>query len=126
MAMPARAQTFALEDCRDLLRKLDREVRRFASCKVPDDRIDHAFNAAVTAWHLCDWVFNDMNEEQRARILDKPHDIEAMREKARTGCRAIYMCRYVATASKHWIVDRRPDHSVGVVTTAKPSHQSTG
>jgi hypothetical protein len=27
-----------------------------------------AFNASVTAWHLVDWVYNDMTAEKRAEI----------------------------------------------------------
>ena len=53
MALPDRDKTFALENCRDLLRKLEREIERFTAAR--DDveaRIDHAFNIVVTAWHL--------------------------------------------------------------------------
>lgn len=69
MPLLSRHQTFALESCRDLLEKLDRELDRYREVAGRDeedatalldlvDRLkDSAFNAAVTAWHLCDWVF---------------------------------------------------------------------
>jgi hypothetical protein len=59
MPLPGRDKTFALENCRDLLNKLEREIDRLSAARDRDDlttMIDTAFNAAVTAWHLCDWV----------------------------------------------------------------------
>jgi hypothetical protein len=41
-----------------------------------------------------------------------------MRGYARTQCRALHLCRQVATASKHWRVERYPDPNVKVITTA--------
>jgi hypothetical protein len=62
---------------------------------------DSAFNAAVTAWHLCDWVFNDMTPEQRAKLNFR--NLADLQEHVRENCRALYLCRQAATASKHWI-----------------------
>jgi hypothetical protein len=80
MALPSREQTFAFADCRELLEKLDREINRHqevagrdelepgALVNLVDQLKDSAFNASVTAWHLCDWVFNDMTPEQRQKL----------------------------------------------------------
>ena len=72
MALPSRDQTFAYESCRDLVEKLDREIGRYrevagnnedldgeALLNLVHQLTDAAFNASVTSWHLCDWVFND-------------------------------------------------------------------
>ena len=70
MALPGREKTFALENCRGLLEKLRREIKRFDAAE-PDDveaRIDLGFNIVVTAWHLCDWVFADLTPDQKSRL----------------------------------------------------------
>jgi hypothetical protein len=64
MPLPSRAQTFAFENCRDMLDKLAREIDRYqevagrdeedhaAQLKLVDQLRDSALNAAVTAWYL--------------------------------------------------------------------------
>src|SRR5262245_22594136 len=101
-----------------MLRKLDREIDRFQNAdNSVETMIDAAFNAAVTAWHLCDWVFADLTKAQRDRLQIK--SLGQLQEHART-CRALYLCQYAATASKHWKVTHYPDPSVGVIVTATP------
>jgi hypothetical protein len=124
MALPSRDQTFAYENCRDLVEKLDREIDRYCEVAGTDQAgadlfrlvhqlTDSAFNAAVTAWHLCDWVFNDLTLEQRRRLGFKK--LAKLQDHAKEQCRALYLCRYAATASKHWLVETNPDLSVQVV-----------
>jgi hypothetical protein len=120
MALPGREQTFAYEDCRDLRQKLDREIKRYRSMvgredSDPEELKDTAFNASVTAWHLTDWVFNDLTPAQRASL--RFEDLSDLQEYARTNCRALYLCRYAATASKHWEVTKHPDPNVQIVVT---------
>jgi hypothetical protein len=124
MALPSRDQTFAYENCRDLVEKLDREIDRYCEVAGTDDTganvldlvhqlTDSAFNAAVTAWHLCDWVFNDLPTEQRKKLGFKK--LAKLQEHAKEQCRALYLCRYAATASKHWAVESNPDPTINVV-----------
>jgi hypothetical protein len=126
MALPSRDQTFAYESCRDLVEKLDREIDRYREVAGTDVDVDGeallnlvhqltdaAFNASVTAWHLCDWVFNDLTSEQRQKLGFGT--LPKLQDHARTQCRALYLCRYSATASKHWRVDNNPDPTVQVV-----------
>src|SRR5713101_5536257 len=122
MPLPGREQTFAYESCRDLLDKLEREIDRYRTSVRDDAGVeelkDIAFNAAVTAWHLSDWVFNDLTPAQRRKLgFNKPSDLQ---KYARENCRALYLCRYAATASKHWAVDSHRDPNVQVVVTADP------
>jgi hypothetical protein len=116
MALPGRDKTFALENCRDLLRKLEREIERFSAAHADvEGRIDCAFNIVVTAWHLCDWVFEDLTLAQKSKLqLNSLGDLHA---RARQ-CRALYLCRQAATASKHWKVTDYPDPDVAVIVTA--------
>jgi hypothetical protein len=125
MPLPGRSQTFAFEHCRDLLDKLRRELGRYQAVagddaddpekllELVDQLKDSAFNAAVTAWHLADWVFNDMTSNQRQQLgFAKLGDLQ---NHVRDNCRALYLCRQVATASKHWAVSNHPDPQVQVV-----------
>lgn len=130
MALPSREQTFAFENCRELVQKLSREIDRYrevagsdeeddwdALIRVVDQLKDSAFNAAVTAWHLCDWVFNDMTAEQRAKFGFKK--LGDLQNHARQNCRALHLCRQAATASKHWTVEQHADPDVQVVVTGE-------
>ena len=49
--------SFALRSPADLLEKLKRELERLQQDETYQS--DHAFNFAVTAWHMTDWVHND-------------------------------------------------------------------
>jgi hypothetical protein len=117
MALPGRDKTFALENCRALLGKLEREIERFKETEDLQTRCDLAFNIVVTAWHLCDWVFADMTAEQKAKL--SINNLAVMQEAARK-CRALHLCRQAAVASKHWKVTEYPDPDVAVIVTARP------
>jgi hypothetical protein len=129
MPLPSRDQTFAFLNCRELLEKLDREIDRYRDVAGRDEAEpealfnlvnqlkDSAFNAAVTAWHLCDWVFNDMTAEQRKQF--KFSKLSDLQNYARENCRALHLCRQAATASKHWTVNSHPDPDVEIIVTAE-------
>jgi hypothetical protein len=129
MALPSRKQTFAYETCRDLVEKLDREIDRYHAVAGGDEGewgnllnlvhqlTDSAFNASVTAWHIGDWVFNDMPCRLRDKFGFK--EVADVQKYARGYCRALHLCRQAATASKHWSVDKYRDPSVKVIVTAE-------
>jgi hypothetical protein len=50
-------QTFGLNSCRDLCEKLKRELNRLNAAKGREDITDHCINFSITAWHLCDWIW---------------------------------------------------------------------
>jgi hypothetical protein len=123
MALPGREKTFALENCRDLLRKLEREIKRFAAAHDDvETRTDLAFNIVVTAWHLCDWVFADLTLAQKSKL--QIANLSELRAEARK-CRAVHLCRQAATASKHWKVTDHPDPDAAVIVTATPIGATT-
>jgi hypothetical protein len=75
--MDRRGPCFSFESCVDLLWKLDWEIARLLHA-TPHDIIDmkcFAFNAAVTAWQLADWVFEDMTIEQRQHVVYQNYPI---------------------------------------------------
>ncbi len=128
MAIPSRDQTFALESCRDLVRKLEYDLVLLGKDR-PDDT-DYlpfmAFNAAITAWQLSDWVWLDMTPDQRKELardwgnflsssnlsLVNAGDFRGvLRRKERT----IGICRQIATASKHAEVTSGGDQTIRTV-----------
>jgi hypothetical protein len=130
MALPSRDQTFAYENCRDLVEKLHREIGRYGEVngseifemgddllRVVDQLKDSAFNASVTAWHLCDWVFNELPVAQRQMLGFK--DLRDLQAHVMGQCRPLHLCRQAATASKHWIVEVRADPGVRTVVTGE-------
>ncbi len=113
-------QTFDLNGCRALLAKLRWEIDQIKS----DTRMDYVtlsyrgYNAAVTAWHLADWIWEDMGDDQKEAVGVSNRG--ELQKKARDGCRAIYYCRQIATASKHFAVDDYPDPNIQAYVSASP------
>ena len=109
MALPGRPQTTGYENCRDMLMKLEREIDRYLTVArsgecdpvkvldVVDTLKDAAFNASVTAWHLTDWIYNDMTVERRERL--GPTGLLAFQELARTQCRELRLCELASLPS---------------------------
>jgi hypothetical protein len=85
--------TFGLKTPRDMLGKLKREHERLEAQVTSDD----FFNFIVTAYHLIDWI-------------DKNPSVP---EPARTEVKTLYrnpyiaICRDLANASKHFVLQGR-------------------
>jgi hypothetical protein len=109
--VPGQPHTFALSNARDMLRKLEWEVAELAR---PDtDTVYRAFNAAVTAWHLTEWVWSDLSQNRRMVWQDSP---VAFWEDCGKSCPDLLLCRLVAEASKHRVREGRRVKPAGVVT----------
>jgi hypothetical protein len=65
----------------------------------------HAFNFSVTAWHLADWVWEDLGDERRAYIAERfNREITRKSDLQRIlagNCRELHICRQIANGSKH-------------------------
>ena len=132
MKRAGKPATYGLTSSRDLLEKLEWELDRLkeASNQNPTDPTDlyfHAFNAAVTAWHIADWVWRDMTPDQRKK-LEIDWDVNlcvndeeggAFRGNLRKKDRDIAICREIATASKHVNITRGRDETIETVASAK-------
>src|SRR5207253_11541 len=80
----------------------------------------HAFNCAVTAWHMTDWIWQTATAEDRAYLLSKlaapatgKSNFGAFTGELVKRHRVLHICRQIATGSKHKIVERNPDPDVG-------------
>jgi len=132
MAIPSQKKTFGLETCRDLLEKLTWEYQELTRTPPHDVTalIYRAFNGFVTAFHIADWVWEAMTETQRDRLraewdvplLNKSDFVGELRRRER--CFAL--CREIATASKHFVVNQTPDDTVDAVTSLTVSLVTAG
>jgi hypothetical protein len=109
MPLRGRDRTFALANCRALLSKLEREIKRYRETDASDsaaaaEMTDLAFKISVTARHLCDWVFEDMTADQRKKNIQKLSDLQKLAREHRP----LHLCRQLATGSKHWEVSNIP------------------
>lgn len=110
-------QSFLVNDASQLFRKLSAEVNLFLNSQFDTMRSGHlALNIAMTAWHMNDWVYADMDEHQRevaasflgARVASYKDFVSA----TTAYCEDLRMCQVIATASKHVEVESRPDPSL--------------
>src|SRR5262250_396169 len=53
-------KTLAMNSSRDMLEKLRREIDRLAGSIIRQEIVDHGLNAAMTAWHLTDWTWREI------------------------------------------------------------------
>ena len=105
----SRSATFDLVSCRDLLKKLEREIGRIKQATDRPEVCDHGTNAAFTAWHLTDWVWADVkdNWQIRAAIAKQAgraannFNLEELQDYVAGGSKDLEICRIIATASKH-------------------------
>ena len=93
--------SFALRSPADLLEKLKRELERLQQDETYQS--DHAFNFAVTAWHMTDWVHKDAR--QRDPTNPNPFGYKRIgnfQQFVRGDCRALGICDELANGSKHF------------------------
>jgi hypothetical protein len=107
------SNVFALATPHHLLIKLHWEVRQLRA-SLPSKRrpIDlhepayHAFNCAITCWHLTDWVWESADEERRQLISSNfgvgLRKIEDFQSALRLRHRSLHICWQIANGSKHF------------------------
>ena len=116
---------FALRGCRDLLEKLRYETGSLNTTERHDvmGRAYIAFNCAVTAWHMTDWAWVELDQSQRKKVqtlagtscklvATNPKPLQAYARRFE----ALKLCELIANGSKHYVL-RRPDSSVSTTMT---------
>lgn len=90
----------------------------------------HAFNCAVTAWHMVDWIWESLEPSDRAEVATSLGMTVAnaglFRRKMRSSSRAINCCRDIATGSKHKVVSEGADPKVRAVLEWKATPAQAG
>jgi hypothetical protein len=114
MPLPGRDRAFAFESCKAMLAKLAWEAecleRHVSGNGDISEATYWATNGGITAWHLVDWVWADMDEAKRGTVGDKlgidlgcnkgPERFEAYV----TGNKDLNVCRAIALTAKHSIL----------------------
>jgi hypothetical protein len=100
MALPGVPQTFAVEDARDLANKLWWEIEAFRKEECLDHKLWRAFNCAVTAWHITDWLW-----KERCTDGQNVGKLRQFQKAIQDQCKELRLCKHIANASKHGGVD---------------------
>jgi hypothetical protein len=69
------------------------------------------FNCAVTAWHVTDWLWQDISPELRGKLSNTKGEplnkFEDFQKYVREACPALKLCQQVANGSKHTVLKRK-------------------
>ena len=124
-----RTATYGLENSRNLLEKLAWEINAIAEAPRNDQAAlsYYGFNAAITAWHIADWVWRDLSIDRRqelevqwgVHLSIERDDGNAFKGELRKRNRDLAICREIATASKHVEVTRNPDGTIDAEVSAR-------
>jgi hypothetical protein len=124
--MPDRKR-LGLDSPTDLLAKLHWEIVQLG---VPVDQEAvasyRAFNCAVTAWSISDWVWNAASADLRKRFRaespkPKASNAECFASLLREQSRELAICQQLANGSKHFILDKHNDKTISSYRTASVS-----
>lgn len=94
----------ALSTTTHLYYKLMWEVKGVKRDKDHRTAAYRAFNCAITAWHLSDWIWDetrDSNEDFAQEFGHPVRELEEFQEALRGQCRELRLCYWIATGSKH-------------------------
>ena len=123
---PQRTQpkTLAMQSSRDMLEKLRREIDRLAASIIRQEIVDHGLNAAMTAWHLTDWAWREIQGSARlptltARAGAPIRDLKQFQELVKRNCAELAYCEGIAISTKHFAFSKLPVFSTKVTERFK-------
>jgi hypothetical protein len=95
--LPGQPQTFALQNSRDMLKKLRWEIDELRA--EPGYPVGHnvayrANDCAVTAWSLADWFWEELDDTDKTIFNNKVKEF-------RTHTNALEICESLANSAKH-------------------------
>src|SRR5215469_2108584 len=101
------AKTLAMQSSRDMLEKLRREIDRLAGSIIRQDIVDNGLNAAMTAWHLTEWVWKEIQGSTRrptltARARAPIRELKQFQELVKRNCAELAYCEDIAISTKHF------------------------
>lgn len=99
-----RRYSFSLKTPSHLLAKLRRDFERLKSSQELHQS-DHAFNFAIAAWHMTDWVWKTTTDAQTRFARST---LGTFQQMICDESEAIRLCKDLAEGSKHFAVDK-PD-----------------
>ena len=129
---PTPPKTFAINSSRDMLEKLKREIERLAGSIIRQEVVDHGLNAAMTAWHLTDWTWREIQGSiPRLRSLTaragKPiKELKQFQEFVKRNCAELAYCEGIAVSTKHFAFSKLPVFSSKVTERFRISPDPIG
>ena len=117
-------KTLAMQSSRDMLEKLRREIDRLAGSIIRQEIVDHGLNAAMTAWHLTDWVWREIQGSTRrptltARAGAPIRELKQFQELVKRNCAELAYCEGIAISTKHFTFSKLPMFSTKVTERFK-------
>ena len=117
-------KTLAMQSSRDMLEKLRREIDRLAGSIIRQDIVDNGLNAAMTAWHLTDWVWKEIQGSTRrptltARAGAPIRELKQFQELVQRNCAELAVCEGIAISTKHFTFSKLPVFSTKVTERFK-------
>ena len=123
---PLRTQskTLAMQSSRDMLEKLRREIDRSAGSIIRQEIVDHGLNAAMTAWHLTDWAWREIQGSTRLPTLTASawapiRDLKQFQELVKRNCAELAYCEGIAVSTRHFAFSKFPVFSTKVAERFK-------
>jgi hypothetical protein len=118
------AETLAINSSRDMLEKLRREMDRLAGSIIRQEIVDHGLNAAMTAWHLTDWVWREIQGSTRRPTLTASagapiRELKQFQELVKRNCAELAYCEGIAISTKHFTFSKLPMFSTKVTERFK-------
>jgi hypothetical protein len=114
----------AMQSSRDMLEKLRREIDRLAGSIIRQEIVDHGLNAAMTAWHLTDWVWGEIQGSTRLPTLTVGagapiRELKQFQELVKRNCAELAYCEGIAISTKHFAFSKLPVFSTKVTERFK-------
>jgi hypothetical protein len=129
---PTTPKTFAINSSRDMLEKLKREIEQLAGSIIRQEVIDHGLNAAMTAWHLTDWTWREIQGSiPRFRSLTASagtpiRELKQFQEFVKKDCAELAYCEGIAVSTKYFTFSKPPVFSTKVTERFKISSDPIG
>jgi hypothetical protein len=124
-------KTFAIDSSRDMLEKLKREIERLAGAIIRQEIVDHGLNAAMTAWHLTDWTWREIQDPISLRTLTARagmpiRELKQFQEFVKRNCAELAYCGGIAVSTRHFAFSKLPVFSTKVAERFKISPDPIG
>ena len=124
---PTTPKTFAINSSRDMLEKLKRELERLAGSIIRQEVVDHGLNAAMTAWHLTDWTWREIQGSTlvlralTARGKTPIRELKQFQGFVKRDCAELAYCEGIAVFTKSFAFSKLPVFSTEVTERFKIS-----
>ena len=118
-------KTLAINLSRDMLEKLKREIERLAGSIIRQEIVDHGLNAAMTAWHLTEWTWREIQGSiPRIRSVTEKagtsiRELKQFQQFVKRDCAELAYCEGIAISTKHFTFSKLPVFSTKVTERFK-------